>query len=107
MNINDSSRLQLLIKNLQVDRDPADGLLVLAVDNTEYPCTWDGPATATGSHWTRSAHTSGYFAGPRVPADRVNGATILTYGLHPTELRLTIGGTIIAQPTAPIIVRAD
>ena len=107
MKLNDSSRLQIRIDALRFTQDPTGGTLVLTVDGTDHACTWDGPATQDGGTWTRAAHTNDFFAGPAVPIGAVSGATVLGYGVHAAELRLTLSGLIVASVVESIAVRAD
>lgn len=106
MRLNDNTRASLNITAV-ASVDLTEATLALAIDNIEYPCTWDGAATTSVGKWTRLGHTTSYFVGPTVPAGQVNGATILTYGIHPIELRCTVGTTIIAATLEPITIRVD
>lgn len=77
--------------------DLGDCSIVLTIDDQPYPCTWSGPASETSGQWTRQAVTDGWFAGPAVPAGKVDGATILAIGTHTPEVIVEHpGGTIIA-----------
>lgn len=95
MHINDNSRVQITI-TATTSVDPAAAVAVLAIDTTEYPCTWLGAATNTGNTWTRTGHTNTWFAGAAVPTGQIDGATVLARGIHTAELRVTIGDTIMA-----------
>jgi hypothetical protein len=106
MRLNDSSRVQLTA-TVTATTDPTAGTLFLIVDAVPHSCTWDGPATSSSGRWFRTAHTDDHFAGPAVPADQVDGATVLSYGQHPAELRLTIADTIVASVCEPVTVRVD
>ena len=55
----------------------------------------------TGSRWTRTARTTGYFAGPDAEA---SGATVLTAGKHRTQTRVTQGDDILTADFEPIVV---
>lgn len=105
MIIDDSSRVQLRA-TITSSVNPTSGTLTLDVDGTEHACTWDGAATQKAPEsWVRVAHTNTFFAGPDVPADQLDGANVLDYGFHNTELRLNVNGTIVAKPCPAITVR--
>lgn len=105
MRFNDNDRKRFDITAV-TSLDPTAGTIVLAIDGTEYPCTWDGAATQDNGRWIRKAHTDTFFAGPAVPAEQAAGAVVLAPGVHQPELRVSIGGTIIAQELPRFSVRA-
>lgn len=104
MILDDSSRVQFRV-TVTSTVDPSSGTLTLDVDGTDHACTWDGAATSGGGSWVRVAHTNTFFAGPDVGAGQLDGAVVLGYGFHPTELRLNVNGTIVAKPCPAITVR--
>ena len=106
MILNDSSRVQIKV-SITSTTDPTGGTLTLEVDGTDYACTWDGAATQQGGQWVRQAHTNTFFAGPAVDSADLDGATVLGYGYHPTELRLMVNGTIVAKQCPAITVRTE
>lgn len=58
----------------------------------------------SGTRWTQTARTTGYFAGPGATPD---GAAVLTAGQHATETRVSwAGGDTIAEASTPIVVGA-
>lgn len=101
MKLNDDTRTRLLV-DVVLDVDPAGATLELKIDDTWYPCDWQGAATESGGKWSRAGRTSGYFAGPTVPPD---GAVVLDGPRHLTETRVAwVGGDTIVERSTPIDV---
>lgn len=97
--MNDNDRTRLYADNLTTTFTPT--VVVLAVDGVEYPCTVN--TTGTGPYVV-NATTTGYFAGPAHPTPA--GATVLTYGIHTAEARLTSSdGTTLARPFPPFRIQ--
>lgn len=65
----------------------------IAIDGVEHDCTLE--VAGTGPYAT-NATTTGFFAGPAHPTPA--GATVLTYGVHTVEVRVTSAdGTTLAK----------
>lgn len=104
--MNDNDRDRLYIEDLLIAFDPAGIGVVLAVDDlTPFACVVDSTSPAKPGWWKVAAHTTAYFAGPAVPvADRA-GATVLDYGRHTLEVRVTKAGSIASRKLDPLVIR--
>ena len=91
MNFNDNDRRRIYIDGTTTTFAPT--AVKLAIDGTEYDCT----TTTTGTGpYVSDATTTGYFAGPAHPTPA--GATVLAYGTHTVEVRVTgSDGTTLAK----------
>lgn len=89
--MNDNDRTRFHVDNLASTFSPTS--VKLAVDGTEY----DTSVVTTGSGpYVSTVTTTAFFAGPAhaTPA----GATVLAYGLHTVEVRITgSDGTTLAK----------
>jgi hypothetical protein len=91
-----------IFEDMTLDVDPTGSTVELAVDGTWYPAAWQGSAVQSGSKWTQTALTTGYFAGPDAVA---SGATVLTAGRHLTTTRVTLAaGDVLVHDSSPIDV---
>ena len=99
--MNDNDRTVLGFDDLTSTFNPTT--VVLAVDGTEYACT--PTVTGTGPY-VISAVTDTYFAGPAHPTP--GGATVLAYGVHTAEARVTASdGTTLAKPFPAFRISPD
>lgn len=88
---NDNDRRLLQISGVTSSFQPTS--VALAIDGTEYPCT---PTTTGSGPYTVGGVTTGWFAGPAHPTPA--GATVLAYGTHTVEVRVTASdGTTLAR----------
>lgn len=104
MILNNDSRARIKV-TVTTSIDPTDATLELKIDDTWYPCDWDGDATEGGEKWTRVAHTTGYFAGPAAVAD---GAVVLSDDpyRHFAETRVSWpGGDTIVNTAGTVDVK--
>lgn len=99
--MNDNDRTVLGFDGLTSTFNPTT--VVLAVDGTEYACT---PTVDGSGPYTISAVTNTYFAGPAHPTPA--GATVLAYGVHTAEARVTASdGTTLSKPFPPFRISPD
>ena len=88
---NDNTRTRLYVDNLTSSFNPTT--VKLAVDGIEHDCT---VAAAGTGPYTLTVTTTDYFAGPAHPTPA--GATVLAYGVHTVEVRVTASdGTTLAR----------
>jgi hypothetical protein len=99
----DSDERKRLRVPVTSDVNLAGATAVLKVDDVAYPLTWTD--TPTGEVLTRPAETATWFAGPGVPVGSLGGATVLTAGVHLTDLIVTIGSAIASSNPGLIVVR--
>ena len=100
MKFDAGTRTRLLVK-MELDFDPTGSTIEVKVDTAWHAATWQGSAVQSGSKWTQTARTTGYFAGPEAtPA----GATALTATRHLTQTRVTSGADVLVADSDPLDV---
>jgi hypothetical protein len=97
MRIDDDARLYLTW-TATVNQDPSAGTIVLDIDGTPYPMTWQDAAVESGGKWTRTAQTDDLFVGTSATPEV--GDVELTAGTHIGEAILTLpdGQIVPARP---------
>lgn len=100
--MNDNDCTQLGFDDLTSTFNPVTA--VLAIDGIEYACT---PTVVGTGPYVISAVTNSFFAGPAHPSP--GAATVLAYGVHTAEARVTAsdGITTLAQPFPAFRISPD
>jgi hypothetical protein len=104
MKFDAGTRTRLLVK-MELDFDPSGSTVEVKVDDTWYPATWLDSPVKSGTRWTQTARTTGYFAGPEVSSPA--GAVVLAItptSRHLTQTRVTSGSDVIVADSTPLDV---
>lgn len=102
MNVDDDER-RYVWWPAEITADPNASTVVLEVDATTYPMTWETTAVQTGAVWTRLARTVKTFTGTSVTPG-VNDVA-LGAGRHIGQPIVTLAdGQTITGPLSPIDV---
>jgi hypothetical protein len=97
MRLDDDARLYLTWE-ASVNQDISAATIVLDIDGTLYPMTWQADAVESGGRWTRTAQTDDLFVGTSTTPQV--GDVELTAGTHTGEAILTLpdGQIVPARP---------